>query len=50
MSPGSWTNAAFSVFMAGVSLFVYVQIERNAYQARQQRLGQEQGDHPGLPR
>jgi len=43
LSPVSWMIAAFAVFMACVCLFAYVQIERNAHQARQGRMPQEPG-------
>mgnify|MGYP003631935067 FL=1 len=38
MSPFGWLVFAFAVFMAGVCLFTFVQIERHAYQNRQRRL------------
>ena len=41
LSPVSWMIAAFAVFMACVCLFAYIQIERNAHQARQRRMSQE---------
>ena len=44
----SWMIVAFDVFMAGVCLFTYVQIERNAHQTRQRRLTREQ-DAQGQP-
>lgn len=41
MTPASWMIAAFGTLMAGVLLFTYVQIERNAYQIRQRRLAKK---------
>jgi len=41
MTPFSWMIVAFAVLMAGVCLFTYVQIERNAHQTRQRRLARE---------
>ena len=38
----SWMIVAFDVFMAGVCLFTYVQIERNAHQTRQRRLARKE--------
>jgi len=43
VSPISWLIVGFAVFMGCVSLFAFVQIERNAHQARQRRIAQEQG-------
>ncbi|MGP9666370.1 hypothetical protein ACT3TY_17340 [Halomonas sp. AOP22-C1-8] len=48
MTPFSWMIVAFAVFMAGVCLFTYVQIERNTHQTRQRRLTREQ-DAQGQP-
>jgi len=31
MSPFGWIVALFAIFMAGVSLFTFVQIERNKH-------------------
>lgn len=44
----SWMIVAFAVFMAGVCLFTYVQIERNAHQTRQRRLARGE-DTQGQP-
>lgn len=41
MTAFSWMIVAFALFMAGVSLFAYVQIERHAHQNRQRRLARE---------
>ena len=43
MTAFSWIIVVFAVFMAGVCLFTYVQIERNAHQSRQRRLARGQG-------
>lgn len=37
MTVFSWMIVAFGTLMAGVCAFTYVQIERNAHQARQQQ-------------
>ena len=41
MTPFGWLVTAFALFMAGVCLFAYVQIERHAHQTRQRRLARE---------
>ncbi|MBZ0331022.1 hypothetical protein KZO25_11920 [Halomonas sp. ANAO-440] len=41
MTAFGWMIIAFALFMAGVCLFTYVQIERHAYQTRQRRLARE---------
>ena len=38
MTPVGWMIAAFGTLMAGVCLFTYVQIVRNAHQARMLRV------------
>jgi len=50
MTAFSWIIVAFAVFMTGVCLFAYVQIERNAYQARQRSLARKHDaqDYPAL--
>ena len=48
MTAVSWMIVAFAVLMAGVSLFTYVQIERNAHQTRQRRLARGE-DAQGQP-
>ena len=52
MTPFGWMIVAFAVFMTGVCLFAYVQIERNAYQTRQRRLARKHDvqDYPALRR
>lgn len=41
MSAFGWMIVTFAVFMTGVCLFTYVQIERHAHQNRQRRLARE---------
>jgi len=41
MTPFGWLVTAFALFMAGVCLFTFVQIERHAHQTRQRRLADE---------
>lgn len=48
MTAFSWMIVAFAVFMAGVCLFTYMQIERNAHQTRQRRLARGE-DVQGQP-
>ena len=48
MTAFSWMIVAFAVFMAGVCLFAYVQIERNTHQTRQRRLARGE-DTQGQP-
>ena len=48
MTAFSWMIVAFAMLMAGVCLFTYVQIERNAHQTRQRHLAREE-DAPGQP-
>ena len=50
MTPFGWMIVAFALFMTGVCLFAYVQIERNAYQTRQRRLARKHDvqDYPAL--
>lgn len=48
MTAFSWMIVAFAVFMAGVCLFTYVQIERHAHQRRQaQATIRDTQDLPG---
>ncbi|WP_160174920.1 hypothetical protein [Halomonas salina] len=48
MTVFSWMIVAFGTLMAGVCAFTYVQIERNAHQARQQQATSR--DSRDLPR
>lgn len=49
MTPFGWLVTAFALFMAGVCLFTYVQIERHAHQRRQVQAAARDAQEPPTP-